>query len=393
MTNRFKDITYDIVARLAHRPQSGSMSGKALIIRLDEIGDYMLWRPTLKHLVQVEDLKNKELTFCGNSSWKKIFELFDASYFQKIIWIDKIHFKKNLRYRYKILKDINRSNFDIVINPTYSRDKRNDDAIVLAAASKEAFGVVKNEENMRRYDAGYDHQLYTRLFSGPENPLFELERNLLFAEHLLGRKASSVDWKIHGDQLPNMPLKLPQPYLVVFPGSRNPNRIWPAEYFSEVATYCQKKWNWHIVVCGGPNDKIYADAFRKDFAGEMSDLTGLTNLPELMRVLHGANWLISVDTGVVHLAAAVGCPVSAIFNGSQYGRFAPYSPGLQHTVTPIYPIEISHELQNPKIVQEKYLYTMDTSYSLVKPRQGIETIKPSSVEDASKNYACNKLEH
>jgi ADP-heptose:LPS heptosyltransferase len=82
----------------------------------------------------------------------------------------------------------------------------------------------------------------------------------------------------------------------------------------------------------------------------------------------------------VHLAAAVGCPVSAIFNGSQFGRFAPYPEELQHKIQAVYPTEIKSALAQPEIVQKKYLYTVDIPYELVLPSQVIKTINPLTNE-------------
>ncbi|MFM9021509.1 MAG: hypothetical protein ACKOOA_09315, partial [Sediminibacterium sp.] len=89
---------------------------------------------------------------------------------------------------YQVLKKLNRSRFDVVINPTFSRDKRNDDAMVQAARGTQVFGMEANKENLRQYEKGYDKGIYTHLFSGPEGVIFELFRNRLMAEYVAGSK-------------------------------------------------------------------------------------------------------------------------------------------------------------------------------------------------------------
>jgi hypothetical protein len=75
------------------------------------------------------------------------------------------------------------------------------------------------------------------------------------------------------------------------------------------------------------------------------------------------------------LAAAVGCNVTAIFNGSQYGRFAPYPRELTQIIHAIYPKEIAMDLQNPTIIRNKYTFTVDIPYDWVSTEQVIKTIK------------------
>ncbi len=380
MFNRWKDILYDLTGQLARRGGDVQVGQRALVVRLDEIGDYMLWRPVMRHLLSAKVLEGKELTLCGNASWRSLYEQLDSDCFPKVIWLDKKRFKRDLRYRFSILRELNRAGYEVVINPTYSRDKRNDDALVKAAAGKRVYGMVANEENVRPYERGYDKGMYHHLFKGPEEVMFELLRNRLFAEYVTGVKMTELVGQVHAEDLPAVSVILPPNYLVIFPGSRSAKRIWPAAYFAEVAAYCQERWGWEVVLCGGPADLPYAAAFQEKFSGRVTDLTGATRLPELLTILKGAQWLVTVDTGSVHLAAAVGCPVSAIFNGSQFGRFAPYPEELQHKIQAVYPTEIKSALAQPEIVQKKYLYTVDIPYELVLPSQVIKTINPPTNE-------------
>ena len=377
MLNRIKDIIYNLLGWLARLRRVNIHSGKVLIVRVDEIGDYMLWRPMIPELCKANRFNGMQFTLCGNSSWRSLYEQLDADTFDKTIWLDKTRFKQDLFYRYRFLKQIRKEGFGWVINPTYSRDKRNDDAIVIAAAAPDNFGMVANTENWRTYDKGYDQNLYRHCWAGPTTPLFELIRNQKFTEYVTGKNIETIHWKIPEAKLPALSIALPEKFVVVFPGSRSKLRIWPAAYFAEVAQYFQQNYGMAIVICGGNGDRIYADAFKEAFAGSVTDLTGATRLPDLLTILHRAAALVTVDTGSVHLAAAVGCRVLGIFNGSQYGRFSPYPIEMTNTVISIYPTEIAEDLVNPTIIQEKYLYTVAIPYQWVQPKQVIENLNHS----------------
>ena len=375
MLNRIKGIIYDCILWLARSGyRQKALKSKLLIIRVDEIGDYMLWRNFLNEMASSPKYRDHEIHFCGNRSWKSLFEQFDASSVNKHFWIDKIRFKKEIRYRYRFLRMIYRQGYTTVINPVFSRDKRYDDSIVRAARAKENIGMVANTESVQSYELGYDKGLYTRLFNHPHKPLFEFYRNRMFTEFVTGIYSSVVDTSVPSALLPAYN-GLPEKYVVIFPGSRSKTRIWPVENFIKVAAYLYEQQGFTAVVCGASGDKMYTDAFCKSYTYPLLDLTGKTSLPEMLTVLQQASMLLSVDTGSVHLAAAVGCPVTGIFNGSQYKRFAPYPKELSAHFIAVYPKQIQQELSDDDMVRSKYEFVIDTPYDLVTPEQVIEAVK------------------
>jgi hypothetical protein len=94
----------------------------------------------------------------------------------------------------------------------------------------------------------------------------------------------------------------------------------------------------------------------------------------MLSLLKDAQCLLTVDTGSVHLAAAVGCTVFGVFNGSQYGRFAPYPKEVADNVYAIYPDEVEQELKDPELVKQKYEFVVSVPYDSVKPEKMILAI-------------------
>lgn len=375
MTNRIKGIIYDCILWLACSGfRQKPLTPKLLIVRVDEIGDYILWRNFLNEIVSSPKYRDHEIHFCGNRSWKSLFDQFDTSTVNKHFWIDKMRFKKELKYRYRFLQMIYRQHYTTVINPAFSRDKRYDDSIVRAARSAQTIGMVANTESVQAYEAGYDKKLYSQLFHQPQQPIFEFYRNRMFTEFVTGVYSSVVDTAVPSALLPAYP-DLPEKFMVIFPGSRSKKRIWPVANFVKVATYLHEQKGFTALVCGAESDKVYTDAFCKAYTYPLLDLTGKTSLPAMLAVLKQAAVLLSVDTGSVHLAVAVGCPVVAIFNGSQYKRFAPYPKELSTHFTAVYPSHIQEELKDEKTVRNKYEFVVDIPYDSVTPEQVIEMIK------------------
>lgn len=375
MLNRLKGVLYDLTSLAARAGSRKKTAPRLLIVRIDEIGDYILWRNFLKEIVSAEKFKDHEIHLCGNQSWKSLFNLFDSKLVDEVHWIDKQRFKKDLRYRFSYLRKIFLCHFDVVINPTFSRDLRNDDAIVKAAKAAYAIGMQANAENIKSYQKGYDTRLYDQLFTLQEKPIFEFLRNRLFTEFVTGAASSVPNTQIQADQLPVVEAPLPDKYFVVFPGSRHPSRIWPTGHFVTVSNYLYEQRGYTAVVCGAANDEPYTTAFCDQYRHPFINLSGKTSLPQLLSVLRGAQCLLSVDTGSVHLAAAVGCTVFGIFNGSQYKRFAPYPPAVAANFFAFYPEKVRAAIASSATVPSEYEFVIDIPYASVTTDQLIQKIK------------------
>lgn len=368
--NRLKGIVYDGVLRAATIGFRKKRNiPRLLIVRVDEIGDFMLWHKFLDELIAA--FPGHAVDFVGNQSWRSLFETFHAGAVSETYWLDKRRFKQDMKYRYTLLRQIYNNNYAAVINPTFSRDKRYDDSIVRAARAKENWGMVANLEAIRDYERGYDRNLYQHLFDNPARPLFEFFRNRQFTEFVTGSSSLIGNTGVERNQLPALGIDLPEKYFVVFPGSRSAARIWPAENFLLTAQHLYEQHGWTAVVCGTHADSAYTQAFCSNYQYPVLDLTGRTSLPQMLTLFNTAKCLLSVDTGSVHLAAAVNCPVFGIFNGSQYGRFAPYPAAVANNFFAIYPDELKPELADENLVRSKYEFVVKVPYALVKPEQVI----------------------
>lgn len=117
-------------------------------------------------------------------------------------------------------------------------------------------------------------------------------------------------------------------YIVMVPGSAWPGKRWPEARFQEVATYVARAFP--VVVLGGPNEdyceRIAASA--RTLAPDSVSLHGKTTIGECARVLAGALVVIGNDTGLVHIAEALGKDVIAIEGPTHPAQgYSVYRPG------------------------------------------------------------------
>lgn len=115
-------------------------------------------------------------------------------------------------------------------------------------------------------------------------------------------------------------------YAVLVPGARKPANRWPARRFGEVASRLPLK----TVVVGSKGDRALAEEVVKASRGKATSLAGKTGLKELLSIIQGAKFMLSNDTGPMHVAAAFGVPVFALFGPADPAQTGPYGEG--HTV-------------------------------------------------------------
>ena len=104
--------------------------------------------------------------------------------------------------------------------------------------------------------------------------------------------------------------------------SFGPSKLWPAAAFGEAASRLRER-GLHPVLLGSPGDTGMAAAV-SSFAGwAVPSLVGQDRLELLPRLLARLACLISSDTGVAHLAAAVGTPTVTLFGPTDPRLTAP----------------------------------------------------------------------
>jgi lipopolysaccharide heptosyltransferase I len=123
---------------------------------------------------------------------------------------------------------------------------------------------------------------------------------------------------------------MPGPVLAVNPGSAMPAKRWPPERFAEAAREALAGGLvGAVVITGGRDDHAAAEVIRQACAGcgAVASLAGQTSLPQLVGVLACADAMLTGDTGPMHIMAALGRPVVALFGPTPPERHGPWGEG------------------------------------------------------------------
>lgn len=155
----------------------------------------------------------------------------------------------------------------------------------------------------------------------------EIDRCLALVGALgIAPQGRGLEFPLHDDDWQQLRRTWPeagaQPYVVLHPGSQLRSRRWPIERFAVVARALQRA-GWRLVVTGTASEAGLADALRLACDGPIVDLVGRTDLWTLGALVQHATLLVCNDTGVSHIAAALGTPSVIVALGGDVRRWAP----------------------------------------------------------------------
>ncbi|MBU2551126.1 MAG: glycosyltransferase family 9 protein, partial [Proteobacteria bacterium] len=119
---------------------------------------------------------------------------------------------------------------------------------------------------------------------------------------------------------------LASPRVVVNPGAKWVTKLWPAGHWQRLCGLLTEKAGLQVLLTGGPDEQAINARIGAGLTG-LIDLTGRTRLKVLAEVMRAADLVICPDTGPMHLAAAVGTPVTALFGPTAPWRTGPFGPG------------------------------------------------------------------
>lgn len=155
-------------------------------------------------------------------------------------------------------------------------------------------------------------------------------------------------------------------WVTLQPGARWLNKRWPVESFAELLRrLAEARPDLNFAVLGGADDRALGQDIVRAAPGRCLDLTGKLSLPEMVEWLRLSELLVTNDTGPMHVAAALGTPVVALFGPTEPRRTGPYGQ-LEHV--------LQLELPCSPCLKSRCRYA--------KPLECLRALSPATVFDA-----------
>ncbi len=291
-----------------------------LVVRMDGIGDMVMFRAALEHYPDAFGVPAAAITVLGCKSWQPLADTVFPGF--KVVAIDEHAFEKKWFYRLRIALWVRRQGFAIAVCDMFMRKTLTADALVWASRARERIVCTPFVTDRTRAEYAWYLAKATRVIDTGPYPTHEGLRHFTFLQALMGirmpAEVPAIPWR---EQAPLVPAG--GPYVVMNFGSNEPGRRWPFEKFVDLARRCLDH-GLRVVFVGAAQE-----AFAKPILAGLDhpgivDTIGALKLPQLVDVLKHAACVVSNDTGPGHLAIGVGVPTVLLAGGGHFGCFVPY---------------------------------------------------------------------
>jgi len=293
---------------------------RILIVKLSSLGDLFHALPTVRAL---KEGLNAEIDWVTQPEYESLVRLFDDV--DHVICFPRRNLSKQFN---PFLKQLRTTHYDYVIDLQGLMKS----ALLVAAAR----GTKKLGPSGAREGA----HLFYHACVGKKDKARHAAKELLDVTHYLGLSAEEP-LKFPVNFPTNKPLS-DGLHIALCPCSRATGKDWPADRFVKVAQALRESHEATIHLVGGPNDQTLCEKMAEEIGDNAINHAGRTSLIELGSLLQQMNLAITVDSGPMHMAAAIGVPTLALFGPTAPLRTGPY--GSQHRV-----IESTFNSGNKKI--------------------------------------------
>jgi ADP-heptose:LPS heptosyltransferase len=300
-----------------------------LIVRMDGVGDMVLFRRTLDEYAKIFSVNKENITVLGCDSWGTVAPTIFQGY--RFLSINEHAFARRPLYRFRVGFMVRKIAPAVTICDSYLRRAMMADSLVwMARAPKSISSLPFINEKTRPEFTYYLSQVDQIIDTGPY-PTHEILRHYRFISELAGRKIKPKPPKILWRNKKPIILGLKNggiPYVVLNPGSNEFGRRWPFENYLKIANNIVQAGH-RVVIVGGSEERPnnYKDHISSN--ADIIDLIGKTTLAQLLDVLKHAACVISNDTGPAHLSIALETPTVVIVGGGHFGSFVPYPEQLK----------------------------------------------------------------
>ena len=281
---------------------------KILLLRLSSIGDIVLTTPVIRCLKQ--QLPNCEIHFLVKKQFKAVLE--------HNPYINQLHlFDGDLS---KNITSFKKQNFDWII------DLHNNQRTFLL---KKRLGIKSKSFNK----INLEKALMVRLKWNRLPNIHIVERYMETVKHLgVTNDGNGLDYFIPiEDQVNTKEYKLDQPFIAFAIGGAHATKRMPQEKILEVC----ENLTLPVVLLGGKTDKTVGEwVINSSLQNKVFNFCGQLNLNQSASMLQQSVWVITHDTGLMHVAAALDKPITAIWGNTipAFGMTAyPKTPESQST--------------------------------------------------------------
>ncbi len=257
-----------------------------LFITLSNIGDVILTTPVIEKIHQLHP--KALIDIVGDEKSKIIFKNcpYIGSFFQK-------NKRKGFLELLRLLHLIRKKNYDLAI------DLRSDGLLFFVKADlkyhkKNNINVHSIEKHFLSLGLGLNN------IPNPRMWITEIERKAVQQFILKNNKILTIGL-----------------------GANSPHKIWPTMNYAQLANDLMYSYK-NVLLVGDKNDSNLGNYFMKHYNGNAINLCGKLNLIETAALIEGSDLFVGNDSGLGHIASAVGTKSYTIFGEGRPNIYKPW---------------------------------------------------------------------
>jgi len=260
---------------------------KILFITLSNIGDALLTTPTMEYLHKKYPLAKFDVVVDKKS--EVVFK--NCPYVESLIIKNK---EEGLLGNLRLIKRLREKNYDVAV------DLRTDLLLYFIKADKKLF---KSKSNTAHSVEKHFYSLNKNVKKIPDMKIWLNEENRSFARNYFHKKSSKI--------------------LSIGLGAHHDFKVWPSINYAQLAKRLSTDFD-YIVLLGDKKDEKYSKIFIQNFNDNVINLCGKVNLLEAAYMIKISKLYIGNDSGLGHVAAAVGTSNFIIFGQGDVLRYRPW---------------------------------------------------------------------
>jgi ADP-heptose:LPS heptosyltransferase len=295
-----------------------------LVVRMDGIGDMVLFRRTLDHYAEAFGVEKKDVTVLGCASWGGVTKEIFQGYRVRVL--DEHAFERKPLYRFLEALWVRRQGFAFAVSDIFFRKALTADSLVWFSAAPKKMMSQPYVSDATRAEFGYYQQGVEKIVDTGPYPTHEVTRHFRFISEASGKTIPPEPPRIAWRETPPPVFDGP-PYVVLNFGSNEPGRRWPIDSYVDLAKRLLDRGLRVAFTGGSEAERAKVGALRRKLNRPgVINLVGRTTLATLLDLMKHAALVVSNDTGPAHLSIALGTPTVVVVGGGHFGSFVPYPP-------------------------------------------------------------------
>jgi len=315
------------------------MYKKILILNMTRMGDLVQSTPVITGLKKL--YPKASITLGVTSLFEEFIKkipsvdkhvIFDIKQFEKRIDEKKILWIDIYQYLETFLNDLKNNDYDLLINLSHSKLSA---FMISFLKVKNLIGFGCNDNGDRITVNPWMQYFGIEPFNRQFNPfnlveIFTRCAGVSPKENPISLLSNENEKELLKEVFINDTLNDKELLIAIQAGSSVEGRRWSSEGFAKLVDELVENLNARIVLLGVHSEKKLAAEiiFLAKHKNKIIDLTGKTNINQLTAVVTRCSYLITNDTGTMHVAAALGTTIVGLFfaHADPY-ETGPYSPG------------------------------------------------------------------